>query len=97
MQESGGIDILVTNAGINVPKPDTAGTPSAIVNVASQAAELLSRIPIGRSGEPEDIAGAVTFLLSEAAAMITGHTLAATRSAGRRSPWADGPPEGLAP
>ena len=166
MQESGGIDLLVNNAGVNVPKPalelttedwdtvfDTnlkgsfflttslarhwikSGTQGAIVNVASQAgivgieeraaygtskaglihltkilalewapagirvnavaptfvrteltastlsrpdwaAELLSRIPIGRFGEPEDIAGAVAFLLSDAASLITGHTLA---------------------
>jgi NAD(P)-dependent dehydrogenase (short-subunit alcohol dehydrogenase family) len=165
-QESGGIDLLVNNAGVNVPKPalelteddwdtvfDTnlkgtfflttalarhwvaAGTPGAIVNIASQAgivaieeraaygtskagmihltkilalewaaagirvnavaptfvrteltastlsrpdwaAELLSRIPIGRFGEPEDVAGAVAFLLSDAASLITGHTLA---------------------
>ncbi|WP_411375025.1 SDR family NAD(P)-dependent oxidoreductase [Arthrobacter sp. MPF02] len=40
------------------------------------AAELLSRIPIGRFGEPEEIADAVAFLLSDAAKMITGHTLA---------------------
>ena len=40
------------------------------------AAELLSRIPIGRFGEPEDVAGAVAFLLSDAASLITGHTLA---------------------
>ncbi|HEU4667691.1 MAG TPA: glucose 1-dehydrogenase [Arthrobacter sp.] len=166
MQESGGIDLLVNNAGVNVPKPaldlttedwDTVfdtnlkgtfflttalarhwvenGTQGAIVNVASQAgivgieeraaygtskaglihltkilalewaqagirvnavaptfvrteltastlsrpewaAELLSRIPIGRFGEPEDIAGAVVFLLSDAASLVTGHTLA---------------------
>jgi 2-deoxy-D-gluconate 3-dehydrogenase len=166
MQESGGIDLLVNNAGVNVPKPaleltaddwDTVfdtnlkgsfflttaiaqhwidrGIPGAIVNVASQAgivgieeraaygtskaglihltkilalewapagirvnaiaptfvrteltastlsrpewaAELLSRIPIGRFGEPDDITGAVAFLLSDAASMITGHTLA---------------------
>ncbi|PNH80736.1 SDR family NAD(P)-dependent oxidoreductase [Arthrobacter sp. AFG20] len=165
-QVSGGIDLLVNNAGVNVPKPalelteddwdtvfDTnlkgtfflttalarqwvaAGTPGAIVNIASQAgivaieeraaygtskagmihltkilalewaaagirvnavaptfvrteltastlsrpdwaAELLSRIPIGRFGEPEDVAGAVAFLLSDAASLITGHTLA---------------------
>lgn len=43
---------------------------------AGLAAELLSRIPIGRFGEPDDIAGAVAFLLSDAASMITGHTLA---------------------
>jgi NAD(P)-dependent dehydrogenase (short-subunit alcohol dehydrogenase family) len=166
MEESGGIDLLVNNAGVNVPKPaleltaedwDTVfdtnlrgsfflttavarhwmdgGIPGAIVNIASQAgivgieeraaygtskaglihltkilalewapagirvnavaptfvrteltastlsrpdwaAELLSRIPIGRFGEPEDIAGAVAFLLSDAASLITGHTLA---------------------
>lgn len=39
-------------------------------------AELLSRIPLGRLGEPEDVTGAVAFLLSEAAALITGQTLA---------------------
>ncbi|WP_455836691.1 SDR family oxidoreductase [Pseudarthrobacter siccitolerans] len=42
---------------------------------AERAAGLLSRIPIGRFGEPEDIAGALTFLLSDAASLITGHTL----------------------
>ncbi|WP_449373098.1 SDR family NAD(P)-dependent oxidoreductase [Arthrobacter psychrolactophilus] len=40
------------------------------------SAELLSRIPLGRFGEPEDIAGAIAFLLSDAASLITGHTLA---------------------
>jgi len=36
---------------------------------------LLERVPLGRFGEPNDIAGAVAFLLGPAAAMITGHTL----------------------
>ncbi|WP_406432068.1 glucose 1-dehydrogenase [Streptomyces sp. NBC_00631] len=39
------------------------------------AADLLSRIPIGRFGEPEDIAGAVAFLLGGSASLITGQTL----------------------
>ena len=162
---SGGVDLLVNNAGINIPKPavevseedwdsvlDTnlkgsfflctalarrwlaAGRPGAVVNVASQAglvaieersayctskagmihltkslalewasagirvnavaptfirteltasslarpewaAELLSRIPMGRFGQPEDVVGATAFLLSDAAALITGHTI----------------------
>ena len=39
------------------------------------AAELLGRIPLGRFGDPEDVVGAVTYLLSDAAALVTGHTL----------------------
>lgn len=37
--------------------------------------DVISRIPIGRVGQPEDVTGAVVFLASPAASMITGHTL----------------------
>lgn len=36
---------------------------------------VLGQIPLGRYGEPEDVAGAVAFLASDAAAYITGQTL----------------------
>jgi gluconate 5-dehydrogenase len=36
---------------------------------------LVARIPMGRVGEPEDVAGAVLFLASPAANFITGQTL----------------------
>ncbi|MBT3401132.1 MAG: glucose 1-dehydrogenase [Rhodospirillaceae bacterium] len=36
----------------------------------------LSKIPLGRFTEPEDIAGAVSYLASPAAAYVTGHVLA---------------------
>jgi len=36
---------------------------------------LLKRTPLGRLGQPEDIAGALVFLASPAAASITGQTL----------------------
>ena len=39
------------------------------------ARELLARIPLGRFGEPADVAGAVAFLLGDAASLITGHVL----------------------
>lgn len=39
------------------------------------AAELLSRIPAGRFGEPEEVATAVAYLLGDGASLITGHTL----------------------
>jgi NAD(P)-dependent dehydrogenase (short-subunit alcohol dehydrogenase family) len=36
---------------------------------------MLSRIPLGRLGEPEDIVGSIYFLLSPAAQFCTGQTL----------------------
>ncbi|MDQ3328080.1 MAG: 3-oxoacyl-[acyl-carrier-protein] reductase [Chloroflexota bacterium] len=36
---------------------------------------VLGQIPLGRYGEPEDVAEAVAFLVSDAAAYITGQTL----------------------
>lgn len=38
-------------------------------------AKLLSGTPLGRIGEPEDIAGAAVFLASDAARYVTGQTL----------------------
>jgi NAD(P)-dependent dehydrogenase (short-subunit alcohol dehydrogenase family) len=36
---------------------------------------ILDRVPLGRLGEPEDVVGAVIFLVSDASAMITGHVM----------------------
>ncbi|OJV93258.1 MAG: hypothetical protein BGO39_14955 [Chloroflexi bacterium 54-19] len=37
--------------------------------------DLISRIPLGRVGEPEEVIGACVFLASDAATLVTGHTL----------------------
>jgi NAD(P)-dependent dehydrogenase (short-subunit alcohol dehydrogenase family) len=37
---------------------------------------MLSQTPVGRLGEPEDIAEAVVWLSSDAASFVTGHTMA---------------------
>lgn len=37
---------------------------------------ILERIPAGRWGDPEDIAGAAVFLASSASNYVTGHVLA---------------------
>jgi len=38
-------------------------------------AEIARRLPAGRLGEPSDIAKAVTFLVSDHASWVTGHTM----------------------
>jgi 3-oxoacyl-[acyl-carrier protein] reductase len=36
---------------------------------------MLKAIPLGRTGKPEEVAAAVVFLCSDAAAYITGETI----------------------
>jgi len=43
---------------------------------AGRRRRILSRIPLGRLGHPEEIGGALVFLASEAASYITGATIA---------------------
>ncbi|GAA3885743.1 hypothetical protein GCM10022381_29860 [Leifsonia kafniensis] len=40
------------------------------------ANELLSRIPLGRFGDPSEVVGGVAYLLGDASSLVTGHTLA---------------------
>jgi len=42
---------------------------------AARSAEISARIPAGRWGEPEDLAGAVVFLASPASDYVNGHVL----------------------
>ena len=36
---------------------------------------MISQEPVGRMGQPEDIAAAVLWLCSDAASFVTGHTM----------------------
>ena len=46
-----------------------------LVEDAVRSAPILARTPMGRWGEPGDVGGAVVFLLSDAAAFVTGAIL----------------------
>ncbi len=65
------------NVRVNAVAPTVIRTPMTdkVFADPSLRAEMTARIPLGRFGEPEDVAGAVIFLASEASAMITGHIL----------------------
>ncbi len=62
---------------VNAIAPTFVNTPlvAALLESEEVRREVLSRIPLGRLAEPEDIVGAVLYLASPAAAMVTGHTL----------------------
>lgn len=53
---------------------ETANT-SALRDDTKRSSEILARIPIGRWGRPDDIAGAAVFLASPAAEYVHGHLL----------------------
>ncbi len=52
----------------------TPGTAECLANDAFRA-DVLSRIPLGRIGEPMEVAAAVVYLASPAASLVTGTTL----------------------
>lgn len=62
---------------VNTIAPTFIRTPlnAAILDNPAFRSRLESRIPMGRLGQPEDVVGAVVFLLSEAAGFVTGVTL----------------------
>jgi NAD(P)-dependent dehydrogenase (short-subunit alcohol dehydrogenase family) len=65
------------NITVNAVAPtfiNTPGTAEALEDAAFRA-DVLSRIALGRIGEPMEVASAVVFLASPAAALITGDTL----------------------
>ncbi len=55
-----------------ITTPMTKDLPEKIIE------GMREKTPLGRMGEPEDIANAVLFLASEESSFITGHTLAVT-------------------
>ena len=63
------------NITVNCVAPGFIATDMTHALGEEQRAAMLASIPLGRAGTPEDVAGAVGFLVSPAAAYVTGTTV----------------------
>jgi 3-oxoacyl-[acyl-carrier protein] reductase len=63
------------NVRANVVAPGYVRTRLTDVLPEEATATMLASTPLGRLGDPEDVAGAVRFLCSDAAAFVTGEVL----------------------
>ncbi|HTV09811.1 MAG TPA: 3-oxoacyl-[acyl-carrier-protein] reductase [Candidatus Aquilonibacter sp.] len=63
------------NITVNAIAPGFIATAMTDALTDEQKSSILSQVPLGRYGTVDDIASSVTFLASDAAAYITGHTL----------------------
>ncbi|WP_323121252.1 SDR family oxidoreductase [Burkholderia alba] len=70
------LELAARNVTVNGVEPGMIRTPAADnLGDAALSARIVRGIPLGRLGEPADIAAAMLFLASDAAAYITGQTI----------------------
>jgi NAD(P)-dependent dehydrogenase (short-subunit alcohol dehydrogenase family) len=71
------VDLAPYKIRVNAVAPGPVETELAAPLLSDPAirATFLQRLPIGRLGQPEDVAGAVVFLASDGASFITGITV----------------------
>jgi NAD(P)-dependent dehydrogenase (short-subunit alcohol dehydrogenase family) len=69
----------VAGSGVRVnavaPGPTETGMLDRFTGNAARKAGLVSTVPLGHVGQPDEIANALVFLASDKAAFITGHVL----------------------
>jgi NAD(P)-dependent dehydrogenase (short-subunit alcohol dehydrogenase family) len=73
------LELAQRNVRVNAVCPGLIRTPlvgRAIARMPGREAMLLASEPVGRYGEPSEIAEAVVWLCSDAASFVTGHPLA---------------------
>jgi NAD(P)-dependent dehydrogenase (short-subunit alcohol dehydrogenase family) len=77
MMRTAAVELGARNIRVNAVACGTIRTPRSDEHAVAAADTDVERdaIPLGRRGRPEDIAGAVTFLLSDLAAFVSGHVL----------------------
>lgn len=66
---------LAPDTTVNAVSPGLIRTAMTQDLIATHGQERLREIPLGRLGEPEDVAGVVVFLCSQAAGYVTGQVV----------------------
>jgi 3-oxoacyl-[acyl-carrier protein] reductase len=75
MSKSLAQEVASRGVTVNVVSPGFVDTAMTEALSDAQKAKLAEQIPLGRIGQPEDIAAAVAYLASDEAAWVTGATL----------------------
>lgn len=77
MTQTMAVELGPSGVRVNAIAPGLIRTKfsSALVENEDIAGRIISRTPLGRVGEPGEIAGAAVYLASDAASYVTGHTL----------------------
>jgi NAD(P)-dependent dehydrogenase (short-subunit alcohol dehydrogenase family) len=80
LTRSAALDFATQGIRINAVCPGIINTPMAVAVTKNNDPEIvkamIAREPIGRFGEPEEIASAVVWLCTPAASFMVGHAMA---------------------
>jgi 3-oxoacyl-[acyl-carrier protein] reductase len=69
------VELALDEIRVNAVAPGVTATPASLTYVGDDADRDRRAIAMGRRGRPEEIAGAILFLLSDLSSYITGQTL----------------------
>src|SRR5262249_19532638 len=75
MTKAAALDYAKRNVRVNAVGPGPVETPLLAKGTGGDPHSYATFVPMGRIGQPDEIADAVVWLLSEEARYVTGHTL----------------------